>query len=281
MVEALQVHAEATPVSVVAGKVYVLGGNVEHDGRISWVPASAEGLAPLNAHLLVEENRGLLIDTSFPAVGDAVVKQLKSLGLDEIELLLTRPVEFDSMGNGEIIVDNVNVTRVYTEANFEPTDWTRFRTDSPRPQPTFEDVIIEKEQELDFAPGRPLSLVNAKLKLLACAWVFDHATGTLFTSDSFIHVLAPDPSTRIVTGTNDTTTQEDVTLHLQTKFEWLQGANTVPLREFVDSVFDRFDVVNVAPNLGCVLSGREVVQRHKEMVNEGLRQLGDLEEELA
>jgi hypothetical protein len=280
MVQALQVRAEATPTPLVEGKVYVLGGNVEHDGRISWVPATAEGLAPLNAHVLVEGARGLVIDTS-PAAGDAIVQQRESLELEEIEILLTRPVEFDSMGNAELIVDNLNVTKVYTEANFEPTDWTRFRADEPRPDTTFEDVIIQKDQELAFAPGRQLTLVNAKLKLLACAWVFDHATETLFTSDSFIHALAPDPGTRVITAENDTVTQADVTRHLRTKFEWLIGANTAPLRHFVDEVFDRFDVVNVAPNLGCDLRGRDVVQRHREMVDEGLRQLGDPEEGLA
>jgi hypothetical protein len=58
-------------------------------------------------------------------------------------------------------------------------------------------------------------------------------------------------------------TQEDVAEHLRTKFKWLIGANTIPLRDFVDDVFDDFDVVNVASNLGCVLSGREAAARHK------------------
>jgi flavorubredoxin len=184
------------------------------------------------------------------------------------------------MGNAELIIEQFNVTRVYTEANFEPIPWTHFRRDAPNPDQTFEDVIIEKEQELDFG-SRHLTLVNAKLKLLACAWVFDHETGTLFTSDSFIHALAPDAETRVITAENDTFTQDDVNKHLRTKFEWLVGANTEPLIKFVDGVFERFDVVNVAPNLGCVLAGREVVRRHREMIDEGLRQLADEEEELA
>jgi flavorubredoxin len=280
MVLPMTAHAAATPVALGEGKAYVLGGNVEHDDRISWVPAGAAGLAPLNAYVLVEGRSGLMIDTSLPIVGDAVVEQLRSLDLDEIEILLTRPVEFDSMGNAELVIEQFNVTRVYTEANFEPIPWTHFRKDAPNPEQTFEDVIIEKEQELDFG-SRHLTLVNAKLKLLACAWVFDHATGTLFTSDSFLHALAPDGETRVITAENDTVTQDDVNAHLRTKFEWLIGASTEPLVKFVDGVFERFDVVNVAPNLGCVLTGREVVQRHREMVDEGLRQLAEEEEELA
>jgi flavorubredoxin len=278
-VSSLAVHTKAEPTTIIEGKLYALGGNVEHDGRMAWVPATATGLAPLNAYVLVEGNLGLLIDTSLPIVGNAVVEQLKSLNLEEIEILLTRPVEFDSMGNAELIIENFNVTRAYAEANFEPIDWTYFRRDAPNPELTFKDEIIEKNQDIVFAPGRKLSLVNAKLKLLACAWGYDHDTGTLFTSDSFIHALAPDPDTRIITAENDTMTQEDVTEHLGTKFKWLLGANTIPLRHFVDDVFDDFDVVNVASNLGCVLTGREVAARHKEMLNEGLRQLSDLEEE--
>ena len=114
--------------------------------------------------------------------------------------------------------------------------------------------------------------------MLACAWVFDHGKGTLFTSDSFLHALARDPSARVVTAEDDTTTGDDVLEHLTTKFAWLRGANTEPLRRFVDGVFERFDVVTVAPSLGCVISGRDAVRRHREMVDEGLRRLGGDEE---
>src|SRR5688572_24198246 len=110
MAEPLRVHADPTPAELVPGKVYVLGANVEHDGRLSWVPPHEPGLAPVNAHVLVENGRGLLIDTALPAVGAAVIEQLRSLGLEELEVLFTRPVEFDSMGNGELIFDQFNVT---------------------------------------------------------------------------------------------------------------------------------------------------------------------------
>src|ERR671937_222108 len=101
---------------------------------------------PITAHAaatpvaLGEGKVGLVIDTALPIVGDSVVEQLRSLNLDEIEILPTRPVEFDSMGNAELIIEQFNVTRVYTEANFEPIPWTHFRRDAPNPEQTFEDV---------------------------------------------------------------------------------------------------------------------------------------------
>ena len=51
------------------------------------------------------------------------------------------------------------------------------------------------------------------------------------------------------------------------KFDWLEGAETEPLRAFVDDVFRTYDVQTIAPSHGCILQGAEVVQRHRAMVD--------------
>jgi flavorubredoxin len=276
----MDVYASDAALPIVDGKVYAVGGTVEHRGHISWVPAGAAGYAPLNAYVLTEGRAGLMIDTSLPVFEDAIVTQLKGLGLDELTIVLTRSVEFDSMGNAEVIAAKLPVKTIYAQMQYPPTAWCYMREDEPEltPPATYEERMFGYEDSIDLAPGRHLTLVDTKLKLLACAWVFDHATGTLFTSDSFSHVLAPDPYTRVITEDNDHSTVEDVQRHLLTKFEWLMGARTDPVRTFLDRVFTRFDVQAIAPLGGCVLHGRAVVARHRALVDEALSRISERRE---
>jgi flavorubredoxin len=272
----VKVDAAATPTPLVEGTLHVLGGTVSHEGRISWVPPTAEGSAALNAFVIADGSRGLVIDTSMPVFGDALVEQLKAIGIENLSILLTRPVEFDSMGNAEVLIRNFAVDRVYSELMFPPRDWVAFRDDEPLPE--FEALVYRKGSELEVIPGHKLSLIDARLKLLACVWVYDAGTGTLFTSDSFSHVLAPEPGVQVVTAENDTTTFDGVMAHFMTKFDWLQGAHTSPLRRFLDEVFTTFDVQAIAPCIGCVIKGRDLVERHRRFVDEALRRLGEQED---
>jgi flavorubredoxin len=58
------------------------------------------------------------------------------------------------------------------------------------------------------------------------------------------------------------------------KFDWLEGAETEPLRTFLDEVFRTYDVQTIAPSHGCILEGADVVQRHRAMVDAVLRDVG-------
>jgi hypothetical protein len=71
----MKIFATETALPIVEGKVYALGGTVEHGGRISWVPAQAAGFAPLNAYVLTEGKKGLVIDTSLPVLEESIVYQ--------------------------------------------------------------------------------------------------------------------------------------------------------------------------------------------------------------
>jgi flavorubredoxin len=270
----MTVTAPSSAVPIVDGQLYVLGGTVEPKGRIHWIAKDATGDAPLNAFVIVDGNRGLVVDTSLPIVSDAIVDQLKGLGLEELNILMTRPVEFDSMGNCEVLIKNFNVARVYSELTFPPEYWVAFRDEEPLPP--FEPLVYKKGTDMQFG-GRRLSLIDARLKLLATVWVYDHATKTLFTSDSFAHVYAAQPGVQIVTAETDTTTEEQVMAHMLTKFDWMAGAFTGPMRRFCNEVFDTFDVENIAPTIGCVLQGRELVERHRQLMDDTLRKLAEME----
>ena len=56
----------APVLTLVPDRLYALGAAVPNDGAITWLPAGAGGFVPLNAYLLTEGRRGILVDTASP-----------------------------------------------------------------------------------------------------------------------------------------------------------------------------------------------------------------------
>jgi hypothetical protein len=133
------------------------------------------------------------------------------------------------------------------------------------------------EIRLGGAAERQVLALNAPLRLLPTNWVYDTATRTLFTSDTFTHVWRPtDEGPWVVTEEDDTTTLDELVDYLlRTRFWWLAGANSEPLRQGMAEVFEAYDIEIVAPSFGCVLQGRGVVTRQHELLQEALRVLAE------
>jgi hypothetical protein len=264
---------EATGVAtLVADRLYALGECIENDGRVSWLAPSAGGYEPLNVYLLTEGRNGLVIDSQVAVIGDTVEAQARQFDLDHVTMMLTRCVEFDSVGNAERLFDALPVRVLY--GHYPPHEWVYIRRDVPAQIP-YESRMMAKYDTITLAPEREVAVLPAPLRLLACAWLHDPATGTLFTSDGFSHVRAKEPSQRVVTEETDDTTLEDVLAHLSCKYDWLQSANTDHPRRLLDEVFANYDMDRIAPVSGCVLSGRAVIERHRQMLDEALRILGE------
>jgi hypothetical protein len=264
---------EATGITtLVADRLYALGGCIENDGRISWLPAGRGGYEPLNVYLLTEAGIGLVIDSQLAVIGDTVEAQARQFDLDHVTMMLTRCVEFDCVGNAERLLDALPVRVLY--GHYPPEDWVYIRTDPPATLP-YESRMMMKHDKIELGPERGIAVLPAPLRLLACAWLHDPATGTLFTSDGFSHVRSTDPSQRVVTEDTDHTTLDDVLDHLACKYDWLETANTGHPRRLLDEVFANYDVERIAPISGCVLSGRALVERHRQMLDEALRILGE------
>ena len=86
-------------------------------------------------------------------------------------------------------------------------------------------------------------------------------------------MLATDPAQRTVTAANDTTTTEIVHEHLMTKFDWLSGAETGPLRNYLTGVRERWPIEIIAPSYGCMIVGADLVSRHFDMIDAALEEL--------
>jgi flavorubredoxin len=264
----------APPCTLVPGRLYALGGTVENAGMISWLPPDRGGWESLNAYVLLEDRKALIVDTQLPVVGSLVAAQARGFDLDEATILLTRAVEFDSLGNAELLEQVVPLKRLYV--HYGAWQWIYFRD---RPVPALEQLgweprTLDKDDRVELGPGREVTILPAPLRLLMASWAYDHATRTLFTSDGFSHAVATGPEQRVVTSESDHLSEADVLEHLSTKFDWLEDADTDPIRRTLDEVFSRFDVERIAPTLGCVLSGRDVVERHAAMLDGALRSLG-------
>jgi flavorubredoxin len=258
--------------TLVPDRLYALGQSIENDGRISWLDPAAAGYEPLNVYLLTEGRNGLVIDSQVAVIGEAVETQARQFDLDHVTMMLTRCVEFDSVGNAERLLEALPVKVLY--GHYPPEEWVYIRRDPPARLP-YESRMMAKHDTITLGPEREVAVLPAPLRLLACAWLHDPATGTLFTSDGFSHARAKGPSQRVVTEESDETTLADVLEHLSCKYDWLETANTGHPRRMLDEVFTTYDVERIAPISGCVLSGRAVVERHRKMLDEALRILGE------
>jgi flavorubredoxin len=257
---------------LVPDTLFALGATVPNDGRISWVRADGGSHVPLNCYLLKQGGHGWLIDTSLPVIEDAIVEQARSFAdLTEVDLILTRCVEFDSVGNAEPLLHVLPINVAY--ADFKPTEWMYFRAPWAPPARDVEPRLLPQNAPLTPPHGREIFVLHTRFRLLATAWLYDAGTRTLFSSDAFSHVLATDPAQRTVTAEIDTTTVEVVYEHLMTKFDWLAGAETGPLRDYLAGVRERWPIEIIAPGYGCMIVGADLVSRHFDLIDAALEEL--------
>ena len=236
---------------------------------------------PINSYLVCDGGHCVMVDCGVPAHESLVLDAVAGLpGLQRVTLAVTRGVEFDSMGNATALLRALPVESVY--AHPPSAAWFHFD-----PRFDVDDDASDREQATAFAPlrsgeaipvgdggDRSLAVLDSPLRLLPSNWLFDDRTGTLFTSDAFGHAAAR-AATRIVSAADDHVTPAEVQAGLMPKFGWLRDADVAPACHALRDLFAGLDVRVIAPTVGCVLAGREVVDRHVEMVLSVLERWGD------
>jgi glyoxylase-like metal-dependent hydrolase (beta-lactamase superfamily II) len=273
------IDPDARPADEIADGVFRLGGLAPSDGRISWVPAGAPGLVPVNCYLVREGDEAVVIDSGVAAHRATMLRQLgeAGAGVRDITLVLTRSVEFDSIGNATAITRGFPVHTVH--AHSASPEWFRF---DPAFGPDERDADIASEPlragmeiPVDRAGRRRLDVLDAPLRLLQTSWLLDRATGTLFTSDAFSHVLLLDGAApAVVDDGGDATSRSQVGAALEPKFGWLRDADAEPTRQAIAELFETHDIQVIAPIYGCVLRGRALVRHHVGMVLDLLAEYG-------
>ncbi|MDP2711275.1 MAG: hypothetical protein Q8O56_08650 [Solirubrobacteraceae bacterium] len=271
------------PVELVADRLYALAHRYELDGRASTHPPDVRGHATMNAYLLIEDQRALLIDTGLSIHQQAILDQLGALlpaGFP-LSIWLLRIGEFSSICNVRPITESFNVQTIYGGQG-EPPRWVDFRPEFvPAGTPVgagalaaVRSATVSAGGTVSIDPGgRELLAFNAPLRLLPTLWVYDERTATLFTSDSFSHALpAGEDAVPLVT---DASEREGAAALLRrhlvrTRYWWLPGARTSLIREQIATIFDGRDIERIAPAYGCIFEGRDVVARERRLLDEML-----------
>ncbi len=260
------------------GKLYALQHTCPLDGRVSFYPASARGFSVANSYLLTQPDAAMLIDTGFGKDEPAIRAEIESLIAPGMPLSMfpLRLNEFMSINNVESFAGHFNVETCYT-SNIDAALWFDFgaKAEGRDTLKSMKVTAVSRADTIELGKqGRSIDVMNAPIRLIATRWLYDHATKTLFSSDLFTHVWRDRESGPwlVTEADNDSTSPRDVrSFMLNTRYWWLEGAPTDSIRRAIGAIFDKYDIETIAPGYGCILSGRNVVERHYRMLDDFLK----------
>jgi flavorubredoxin len=257
------------PVEIVAGTLYAVGANVLLDDRVSWAPATGD-YQPMNCYAFVDPESPLIIDPGPAVVESAVVEGLASLipADRRTPVFLTR-FQFDGIGNLGALAERLTLGTVYSGGSTNPFD-AFDQVTSADTESRAGELSVARVGAGTFAVSdtRTIEIFEPFLRVLVTYWAYDAETRTLFTSDTFTHVtVEAESSGRVLDSpAHDRTTVDDVRAHLFATFDWLPSAHTRPIVEQLERIFHERHVEVIAPDRGCILQGKEIVERHVAMV---------------
>ena len=266
------------------GRLYALSNPIELDGRpTSTHPRSARGWATVNCYLVLDGSSALLVDSGFPIHRARLLEQLAALfdGSRQLAILFLRISEFNSVGNARAIADRFGVQTVIGGYPDDLAGWGDFDPKlapfgTRTPSGGLADVGWASLTSTSQLPVGGLEVLRPELQLLPTYWIYDRLTGTVLTSDMFTHVLndRPDGPTVCDDSCPPPVTDQIAEFLLDSRFWWLAGANTAPLRASLVDVFGPREIRTIGPAWGSILHGRRVVDDHVRAVDGALAELG-------
>ena len=255
---------------IIPGKLYVVGGTVELDGRVSWAPSHLKGFQPANCYVLVGGDAALIVDPGLACHEHLVIRQLKTLLPETPELIifLTRS-ELDCIGNLGGIASAFTIRQMYAGGSANPFDAFDNANiiDAGVRAAHVRLVRLPPGYTFAISESRTFKILTPEIRLLATYWGYDSGTKTLFTSDSFTHgTMKHMNSSRIIDADSDDELSDDALRdHLYSKFGWLEhAASRERIRRSLRTIFEEQEIEVIAPTHGCVLLGRFTVERHYE-----------------
>ncbi|MFL2932450.1 MAG: hypothetical protein ACJZ47_06555 [bacterium] len=272
---------ESTITDLGDGKAFALHNILELDGRVSAYPKSTRGFSSMNCYLLREDNAAVLLDTGFNGQIDFLTEQISSLITKDTPLSLypLRQNEFMSVGNIVALANRFNVVEAFS--NRPNIDfWFDFELEDFMPKEEkdkkFTTSKLGNELKINIGenPERLIHGLVAPIRLISTMWIFDHGTKTLFSSDMFSHISQKNLDGPWISDKDELTTTSFVrSFLLNTRYWWLEGVNTGPLREGISEVFNKFDIHAIAPGYGTILTGKDQVEKQFKILDEVLRDL--------
>lgn len=261
--------------TLVEGRIFRLGDQVPLDGRLSWAARRPGRVQPISGYVVRRDDRTYLLDTGVAAHRNTVIRQFSDVVPKDRPLtaFLTR-ADYQCLGNLEALND------------IHPLDELAF--DIRSPFSAFDDVKrnLKNVKQTLLTPGfggyKPLAssddllVFPAMIRILGTNWVYSKSDRVLFTSDWFCHTDLPEgaQSSILDDPARDETTHDSAVEHILCKYYWLPRASTEPLSNWLKRTFDELDIQTIAPTFGCILQGREMVERHYNLAMDMLKNLG-------
>ena len=270
----------STVTALASDRLYALHNTVTLDGRVAAYPSDVRGHAPVNCYLLREPDGALMLDTGFAAHEEAIVGQLEPLLAGDIPLTLCplRMNEFMSVSNTIPLAKRFPPARclaMIRDAAYQLDFESVTAEDIEASAAAMPVTLMSGNEWRDVGTGsaRPVKFFQSAFRLIATRWIYDKLTKTLFTSDMFTHSWGTSDRERwILDELNDDVTIDQVRrFMLGTRYWWIEGAQTDPLRRSLANIFDQCDIETIAPGYGKILRGRATVERHYAMLDEVLR----------
>tara|TARA_A100001037_G_scaffold306850_1_gene357109 strand:+ start:7036 stop:7899 length:864 start_codon:yes stop_codon:yes gene_type:complete len=259
------------------GKIYALQNIFELDGKVSAYPSSTSGFSCSNSFLIYEKGGALLLDTGYTSHEDIILKQLSKILKPNTPLSIfpLRINEFMSVGNAMAIAKEFNVIQCYSHVP-EMSFWLDFETTESKKAKLIPTTVLKFPGKIEVGEGeRIVDAFRAPIQLIATRWVYDQTTKTLFTSDSFTQFSQKKIEGPWIMEENNRHDSYNFakSFLLNSRYWWLEGANTLPLRNDINEIFQNFEIHTIAPGYGSIING-------EKMVNEEFSTLMQILEEL-
>jgi hypothetical protein len=265
---------------IIPGTLFAATGWLRADARpISWIPPGLAGYLPVSAYALRDGAEWMVIDTGLPVHWPEIEAALARTvpGTTHRRMMNTRR-EQDCMANIGALVRRFGIAEVPYVGVLNPVEMT--------------DVLENDEAEARIAAMAPVRAIRievgqvvpvgrlrieplrVQLRLLATNWFHEHATNTLFTSDSFGVLTRATPDAPLVRAAGEPPiAAADIARMLSAKFDWLLGIDPAPVLADLDAIFAARAVDRICPGYGCVIEGAEAVAEAVARLKDAIRLL--------
>ena len=276
---ALQTESNTGLVPLFSDKIFAITGLVPLDGPFSYQPATAQGWMPFNLYAVRDGGDLLLIDTGVSVHEPLIRKALDVLtpGTSRRRVLLTRR-EPDTTVNLPWIIADYGFSAVHTPGDLNPLDFFAQMEDAAaaaqiNAMTHAEFVPMPGDGSLD-AGAITVQMQRTSVRVLTTSWCYEATSKTLFTSDSWGHVMCPsEDAPTVVAPTEHDMSPEAMIAFISRKFDWLIGIDNAPMIADVRALLDGPPIDRLCPTYGCVIEGRENVRRVLEATCIALEQL--------
>ncbi|QIB33114.1 MBL fold metallo-hydrolase [Ancylobacter pratisalsi] len=257
----------ANVTEIVPGQLFAVAGFVPAQRSTSWIMPGLTGQLAVPCYVLRDGDEALIVDSGLAIHRDELFRGLDAVlaGTTHRAFAMTRR-EPDSIINLPMLVQRYQVSPVYCGGALNPVDFFE-RVDQRNTELHIHAIartgVTWVSPSETIAVGRlRVDMVRTRLCVLPKTHIVEHATGTLFGSDSWGSLTQP------ATGAVDIVRQEDARLdraalagYLAHKFDWLLGIDTSLVADDVASLAMRYAVQRICPGYGAVIEGASLSRR--------------------